>query len=104
MYNPGSIADRLRELQSEVTLSHAHLNFLNDVLAKLQNEAKSLREENSQLKEKISSLEDNSQPSCSGTCHRPRPTAMEVLSNNVVEDTNNDNGRTKQAKRNSPKV
>lgn len=56
MYNPGSIADRLRELQRETDAAYARLNFVHSLLGEAFDKIHKLEGENTSLKLQIETL------------------------------------------------
>jgi hypothetical protein len=56
MYNPGSIADRLRELQRETDAAYARLNFVHSLLGEAYNKIHILENQNTSLKLQLETL------------------------------------------------
>jgi hypothetical protein len=111
MYNPGSIADRLRETQRQADTAYARLNFVNVLLGEAYDKIHKLEKENASLKEQLNSsiispqtkiplIPESSNESTSDISDNTESDTSDI-SDLTKGEIENDTGRTKKAKRNS---
>lgn len=104
MYNPGSIADRLRELQREADAAYARLNFVHSLLGESYNKIHDLVKENTSLRLQVESLvyrPETKIPLSSEHKISDIPDNTEYQTSDISDDTKSeDSGKPKKAKRN----
>lgn len=112
MYNPGSIADRIREYKREVDAAYARLSYVHNLLGESYSKIHKLEKDNLELRQQLESMVLVSKteiPLVNGTPEGIVSDTSDNTEYQIADTSDNtkgvndelDTGRTKKIKRNS---